>query len=238
MLALQDRVVLINGATGGLGPAVVRVFANDGCMLALTARNQDELDQTATTLGLAPDKTLLLPTDLTDSDAVKQMVQRVYTHTGRIDAVAHVTGGFSGGVPVAEIDPQAWYAMLNLNLSAAFLVARFVLPLMLRQAYGQLVFVSSRSPRQPTANLAEYTVSKGGLDVLVQVLAQETRQHGINVNAVAPSVIDTEANRRFNPDADYTHWVTPESIAGVIHFLASAAARDIHGAIIPIYGRA
>lgn len=235
---VQDRVILINGATGGLGPAVVRAFANDGSILALTARNQHELEQTATMLDLAPDRTLLIPTDLTDPDAVEQMVQRVYTHTGRIDVVAHLTGGFSGGVPVAEIDPRVWYAMLNLNLSAAFLVARFVLPLMLKQAYGQLVFVSSRSPRQPTANLAEYSVSKGGLDILVQVLAQETRQHGINVNAVAPSVIDTEPNRRFNPDADYSRWVTPESIAGVIHFLASAAARDIHGAIIPIYGRA
>lgn len=235
---VQDRVILINGATGGLGPAVVRAFANDGSILALTARNQHELEQTAATLGLAPDRTLLIPTDLTDPDAVEQMVQHVYAHTGRIDVVAHLTGGFSGGVPVAEIDPRVWYAMLNLNLSAAFLVARFVLPLMLKQAYGQLVFVSSRSPRQPTANLAEYSVSKGGLDILVQVLAQETRQHGINVNAVAPSVIDTEPNRRFNPDADYTRWVTPESIAGVIHFLASAAARDIHGAIIPIYGRA
>jgi NAD(P)-dependent dehydrogenase (short-subunit alcohol dehydrogenase family) len=234
----HSRVVLINGASGGLGPAVVQVFAEEGCNLVLTARRQEQLEQTMTDLGLDPQKTLLVPADLTDRSAVAKLISTTKKRFGPIDVVAHVTGGFSGGVPVQSIEPDAWHAMLNLNLTAAFLVARAVLPSMLERGTGKLVFVSSRSGSQPTPNLAEYTVSKSSLDMFVQVLAEETRQHGVNVNAVAPSVIDTPTNRKFNPKADYDTWVTPESIAGVIQFLASDAARDIHGAIVPIYGRA
>ncbi|MFP4438375.1 MAG: SDR family NAD(P)-dependent oxidoreductase [Chloroflexaceae bacterium] len=234
----HGRVVLINGASGGLGPAVVQVFVEEGSNLVLTARRQEQLEQTATDLGLDMQKTLLVPADLTDRSAVAKLISTTKKRFGPIDVVAHVTGGFSGGVPVQSIEPDAWHAMLNLNLTAAFLVARAVLPSMLERGTGKLVFVSSRSGSQPTPNLAEYTVSKSSLDMFVQVLAEETRQHGVNVNAVAPSVIDTPTNRKFNPKADYDTWVTPESIAGVIQFLASDAARDIHGAIVPIYGRA
>jgi NAD(P)-dependent dehydrogenase (short-subunit alcohol dehydrogenase family) len=113
-----------------------------------------------------------------------------------------------------------------------------VLPGMLERGSGKIVIVSSRSASVPSAGITAYTVSKAGLNMLVQCLAEETRQHGVNVNAVAPSVIDTPSNRQFNPDTDYSTWVTPESIAGVMRFLASDAARDIHGAIVPIYGRA
>jgi len=234
----HSRVVLINGASGGLGPAVVQVFVEEGSNLVLTARRQEQLEQTATDLGLDLQKTLLVPADLTDRSAVSKLISTTKKRFGPIDVVAHVTGGFSGGVPVQSIEPDAWHAMLNLNLTAAFLVARAVLPSMLERGTGKLVFVSSRSGSQPTPNLAEYTVSKSSLDMFVQVLAEETRRHGVNVNAVAPSVIDTPTNRKFNPRADYDTWVTPESIAGVIRFLASDAARDIHGAIVPIYGRA
>lgn len=233
----KRRVVLINGASGGLGPAVVRAFADEGAALVLTSRRMEELEKTAADLALDTAQTLLHAADLTETAAVEQVVQAGYARFGALDVVAHVTGGFSGGVPVAELDPSKWDFMLNLNQRAAFLVARAVLPGMLERGYGKLVFVSSRSGSQPTANLAEYCVSKSGLDMLVRVLAEETRPHGVNVNAVAPSVIDTPANRTFNPNADYSKWVTPESLAGVIRFLASDAARDIHGAIVPVYGK-
>ncbi len=233
-----SRVVVINGASGGLGPAVVQSFADTGSKLVLTARGQEELERLAGNLALKPEQTMLFPADLTQLETVATLVQAVEDHFGSLDVVVHVTGGFRGGQPVHQIDPASWQSMLELNLHTAFFMAQNVLPGMLQRGYGKLIFVSSRSASQPSANLAEYTISKTGLDMLVRILAEETRQHGINVNAVAPSVIDTPANRTSNPKADYSRWVTPESIAGVIHFLASDAARDIHGAIVPVYGRA
>jgi NAD(P)-dependent dehydrogenase (short-subunit alcohol dehydrogenase family) len=113
-----------------------------------------------------------------------------------------------------------------------------VLPGMLARGRGKLIFISSRAGSQPAANEAAYAASKGGLEILVRGLAEETRRHGVNVNAVAPSTIDTPANRKANPEGNYSLWVQPESLAGVIGFLASDAARDIHGAIVPVYGNA
>jgi NAD(P)-dependent dehydrogenase (short-subunit alcohol dehydrogenase family) len=232
------RVVLINGASGGLGPAVVKAFAAEGARLVLTGARQEPLDATAEALELDAANTLCLATDLTKADAVEGLVQQVQSRFGEIDVVAHVSGGFKGGQPVAETPVETWQFLVDLNLSAAFNTARAVLPAMLARRAGKLVFVSSRSGSVPSANVTAYTVTKSGLNMLVQCLAEETRQHGVNVNAVAPSVIDTEPNRKANPGADYSAWVTPESIAGVMAFLASDAARDVHGAIVPVYGRA
>src|SRR5262245_57254544 len=233
----RNRVVLITGATGGLGGAVVRTFADEGARLILTGRHQMELDVTAAALELDADRTLLLPIDITDPAAVEQMVQAATERFGGIDVLVHVTGGFKAGAPLAETDVETWNLMLNLNLFSAFLAARAVLPGMLARGYGKLVFISSKAGSQPGANTAAYGVSKGGLELLVRDLAEETRQRGVNVNAVAASISDTTANRSAKPGADYSAWVQPESIASVIHFLASEAARDIHGAIVPVYGR-
>jgi NAD(P)-dependent dehydrogenase (short-subunit alcohol dehydrogenase family) len=232
-----NRVVLITGASGGLGGAVVRAFAEEGARLILSGRRMPELETTAGGLELDKDRTLLLPINLTDPAEVEQLARAATERFGAIDVLVHVAGGFKAGAPVAETDVETWNFMLNLNLFSAFLAARAVLPGMLDRGYGKLVFISSRAGSQPGANTAAYGVSKGGLELLVRDMAEETRQHGLNVNAVAASVIDTPANRGANPGADYSAWVQPESIAGVIHFLASDAARDIHGAIIPVYGR-
>jgi NAD(P)-dependent dehydrogenase (short-subunit alcohol dehydrogenase family) len=232
-----NRVVLITGANGGLGGSVVRAFAEEGARLILSGRRMVELEATAAALELDSDRTLLLPVNLTDPAEVEQLARAATERFGAIDVLVHVAGGFKAGASVAETDVETWNFMLNLNLFSAFLAARVVLPGMLARGYGKLVFISSKAGSQPGPNTAAYGISKGGLEVLVRDLAEETRQHGVNVNAVAASVIDTPANRGANPGADYSAWVQPESIAGVIRFLASDAARDIHGAIVPVYGR-
>jgi len=236
-LEQRNRVVLVTGATGGLGGAVVRVFADEGARLILTGRRQQELDATAAALELDADRTLLLPVNITNPGEVEQVVLAATERFGGIDVLIHVTGGFKAGAPVAETDVETWNVMLNLNLFSAFLAARAVLPGMLARGYGKLVFISSKAGNQPGPNTAAYGVSKGGLELLVRDLAEETRHRGVNVNAVAASIIDTPANRSANHGADYSAWVQPESIASVIYFLASEAARDIHGAIVPVYGQ-
>ncbi len=230
------RVVLITGATGGLGASVVRSFADEGARLVLTARRAQELTAVTTDLGLDDDRVLIVPANITDVADVERVVGSAVDRFGAIDVVVHVSGGFKGGISVSETDLETWNFLIHLNLSSAFLVARAVLPAMLARGHGKLIFISSKAGSQPAANEAAYGASKGGLEILVRDLAEETRRHGVNVNAVAPSTIDTPANRKANPQADYRMWVQPESLAGVIHFLASDAARDIHGAIVPVYG--
>lgn len=232
-----SRVVIITGATGGLGPAVVRRFAASGERLVLTGLHQADLDKLVATEQLADVGVVTVAADLTQPDGAEQVVAAAVEQFGRVDLLVHVTGGFAGGQPVAESDWRTWRFMLDLNLSAAYGMARAVLPQMLRQGVGKLVFVSSRVGVQPVPTLAAYSVSKSGLDTLVEVLAAENRMHNINVNAVAPSVIDTPTNRASNPEADYSTWVSPASLAQIIFFLCSAAADNIHGAIIPVYGK-
>jgi NAD(P)-dependent dehydrogenase (short-subunit alcohol dehydrogenase family) len=232
------RVVLITGATGGLGASVVRTFAEEGARLVLTARREQELAAVTTDVGLDADRVLIVPANITDVAEVERVVGSALDRFGVIDVVVHVSGGFKGGILVSETDLETWNFLINLNLSSAFLVARAVLPGMLARGRGKLIFISSKAGSQPAANEAAYGASKGGLEILVRNLAEETRRQGVNVNAVSPSIIDTPANRKANPQADYSLWVQPESLAGVIHFLASDAARDIHGAIIPVYGNA
>lgn len=240
-----DATVLINGATGGLGPAVARFFAASGANLVLSARQQDALDELAAelqrelTAGLnLPAKGLLVqPADALDPQSLAEQVRAAHRRFGAIDVMVHITGGFAMGA-ADQMTPQEWAKMMDLNLNSAFYAANAVLPGMLERGSGKLIFVSSRNGSQPAAQLSAYAASKSGLDMLVRSLAEETRRKGINVNAVAPSVIDTPANRASNPKGDYSNWVTPASIAEVIGFLASAAARDVHGAIIPVYGRA
>lgn len=234
----MSRTVLITGATGGLGGAVVQSFARAGDRLVLVGRHTQEIQELVVALGLADAPILPVGADITQHGALDAALSDAGERLGVVEVAIHLAGGFKGGKPVAETPPATWDQMVQLNLTSAFVVARAVLPAMLDHGRGKLVFVSSRGGSVPGAGAAAYGASKAGLELLVRDLAEETRAHGVNVNAIAPSTIDTPANRQAMPKADHSAWVQPESLAGVIHFLASDLARDIHGAIIPVYGKA
>lgn len=234
----MSRTVLITGATGGLGAAVAGRFARAGDRLVLVGRREQELHALAESLGLPSAHVLIATADVTQHGALAAAVSDAGERLGEIEVAVHLAGGFRGGKTVAETSPETWDQMLALNLTSAFVLAQAVLPGMLAHRRGRLVFVSSRGASVPGAGAAAYGASKAGLELFVRDLAEETRASGININAVAPSTIDTPTNRRANPGADYSSWVQPESLAEVIVFLASAGARDIHGAIVPVYGRA
>ncbi len=155
-----------------------------------------------------------------------------------VDALVHLVGGFAGGAPVAESDEQVWDQMMTMNLRSAFLMFRAALPGMIERRRGRLLAIGSRAGVDPLAGFSAYTVSKSGLATLVKTVALEVKDSGITANVVLPSVIDTPANRAAMPKADYSKWVTPQSIARLLVWLASDAASDVSGAAIPIYGRA
>jgi NAD(P)-dependent dehydrogenase (short-subunit alcohol dehydrogenase family) len=219
--------ILITGANGGLGSAVVEAFLATGATVYgadLAWKHQPHSNSR-----FHPIEANLL--EAAECDRVAKLADPV-------DSLLHLVGGFGGGQPVAETPDETWEKMLGLNLRSAYTMFRAVLPGMMKAGKGRMVAVGARAAIEPIANFAAYSVSKAALVALVKTVALEVKDSGITANVVLPSVIDTPANRAAMPAADVSKWVTPESIASLLVWLASDAARDVNGAAIPIYGRA
>ena len=209
-----------------MGTAVCQEFLATGAKVIGVAREWKE-----------PSEFKTISADVTTADGCESMVKQALTE-GPLDALVHLVGGFAGGLTVAETSDQIWDGMMNVNLRAAFCSMRAALKPMQAAGRGRIVAVGSRMAVEPTPNFAAYAVSKAALVALVKNVAAEGKKFGVTANVVLPSVIDTAANRKAIPDADFSHWVAPASIAKLIVFLTSDAAVDTNGAAIPIYGRA
>jgi NAD(P)-dependent dehydrogenase (short-subunit alcohol dehydrogenase family) len=237
-MAVQEKVVLITGATGALGQATSRTLAEAGARLALTARSEQRLADLASTLGLPADCLLTHPADVTDAASVDELVRQTVTYFGRVDALLHVAGGWRGGKTVAETALSDLDFMLTLNLKSAFLVCGAVIPHMIARGWGRIVAVGSRTAVRPTRLSGAYAAAKAGLVALIEAIAAEVKGKGITANVVLPSTIDTPANRQAMPSADFSKWVPPEQIAAAMLYLCSDEAAPINGARIPVYGGA
>lgn len=233
---LSGRVVVIAGATGGLGSAVVREFAQTEARLVLVGRSPERLGRLAEEIEGLAERALLASADVTQEADVQRMVQAALDRWGRLDVLLNTVGGWSGGKPVQEITPEEWDRMMALNLRSAFLLSRAVLPPMLKSGWGRIVHVASRTAVAPRPQQAAYAVSKMGLITLTEAIAAELKGTGVTANVILPSIIDTPANRRMMPKADPATWAPPEQIAAMMRFLCTDAAASINGARIPIYG--
>ncbi len=233
-----DPVVLITGATGEFGPYVARAFAQAGARLAPTARKLDQAQALLADLGLGQDRGLPAVVDVTQAESVAAWVEAVIAKWGRIDVLVNVAGGYKPGAPLHETDEAALDFLFNLNARSAFLTCRAVIPHMLAQGSGKIVNIGAKQALQAPRKGAAYAISKAAVLRLTEALSAEVREQGINVNAIIPSTIDTPANRAAQPNADPGKWVAPEDLAAVVVFLASDAARAIHGAALPVYGLA
>lgn len=218
--------VLVTGAAGALGQAVVDRFIKNG----------DEVVGTSTS-PTNPDKPGLrwLTADLSDARQVETAVGGL-AKAGRIDAWVNCAGGFRYA-SIDETSDADFEFLFKANFQSAFLLFRTLVPAMKKQGFGRIVVVSARSSLQATAGIAAYGASKAALNALVQATADEVRGHDINVNAVLPTIIDTPANRKDMPSADFSKWVAPAELAEVIFSLTQPGARQIHGALVPVSGR-
>jgi NAD(P)-dependent dehydrogenase (short-subunit alcohol dehydrogenase family) len=233
---LQNRTVLITGATGALGSVVAREFAQTKACLALTGRCEEKLERLAAELDLPDERVLTAAADVTQAESVDSLMAAITEHFGSVDVLLNVAGGWSGGKSVEETPVEDWDRLLTLNLRSAFLLARAALPAMLKAGWGRIVFVSSKTAVTPRAKQAAYAVSKMGLITLTKTIAAEVKGSGVTANAILPSIIDTPTNRKFMPKADPATWVPPEDIAAMMRFLCSEEAASTSGAQIPIYG--
>ena len=226
---MENPVVLITGANGGLGTFVTAAFLEAGAQVVGTSR---QIDRRA----FAHPRFEAIPADLTRPYNATHLVADALDKFGRIDVLVHTTGGFAGGGPLHETDDATWESMLNLNLWAALNILRAVIPPMRKQERGRIVAIGSRAGIEPSANISAYSASKAALVSLVKTAALENRKLGITANVILPGTIDTEANRRSDPKADRSKWVSPQKLAALALFLASDDAADITGAAIPVYG--
>jgi len=227
------RCVLITGAAGHLGRAVAAAFAAEGARLVLLDRERALLEAA---FGGDSAAQMLAPCDLLDAAQVQAAVDTALTRFGRIDVLCNIAGGFRMGEAVHETSDANWDFLLDLNARTLLHMARAVVPAMLKADGGKIVNVGAFSAGKGLAQMGAYTASKAVVMRLTEAMAAELRERGINVNCVLPTVIDTPDNRAAMPDADPARWVAPADLAAVIRFLASDAARAVHGAALPVTG--
>jgi NAD(P)-dependent dehydrogenase (short-subunit alcohol dehydrogenase family) len=234
----HDRVILVTGGTGGLGREVTMAFLEAGARVVVTFQLAEEFAavvSAADRTGTAPPEGTSV--DVTDSAAVEKFIAEIIAKHGRLDVLVNTVGGYAGGKNLWETDPGTYDRMLQLNLKAGFVLAQAIVPAMIRQNRGWIVNIASKAAFDHGAGGALYAASKAGALALFDSLAAEVKPYNINVNTVLPSIIDTAANRKAMPGADFAKWPKPEEIARVILFLCSEEARVIHGAAIPVYGK-
>jgi NAD(P)-dependent dehydrogenase (short-subunit alcohol dehydrogenase family) len=223
--------VLITGAAGNLGRALANAFAERGANLVLVDLNREGLEKV---FGGADERRLLAPTNLLDQAQVDATVKKALERFQRINVLANLAGGFRMGPPVHEMSDKDWNFLLDINARTVLHTARAVVPAMIRGGGGKIVNVGAYAAQKGVAQMAAYTASKSAVIRLTEAMSAELREKNINVNCVLPTIIDTPENRAAMPDADPRRWVAPADLANVIAFLASDAARAIHGAALPV----
>jgi NAD(P)-dependent dehydrogenase (short-subunit alcohol dehydrogenase family) len=230
------KVVIVAGGTGGLGRAVSLAFLEQGARVVLTYRKQTEFDALKAAVGAEGSQLEGARVDVTDETAVRGFIESVVARHGRLDALVNTVGGYAGGVKLWEMDTKVFDQMLSLNLRSGYALARAAVRAMLKQGSGAIVNVAAKAAIDHGAGAAAYAASKAAAVALMDSLAADLKGTRIRVNSVLPSIIDTEANRKAMPNADFSKWPKPEAIARVIVYLCSEAAAVIHGAAVPVYG--
>ncbi len=228
----KDRTVLITGAAGSLGRVVANVFAERGAHLVLVDLDQQALQKVFEQY----QQHLLAPTNLLDQAQVDATVRQAIERFGRIDVLANLAGGFRMGEPVHATSDTNWNFLFDINARTLVRAVHSVVPHMLKQAGGKIVNVGAYAAQKGVAQMGAYIAAKSAVIRLTESMAAELRDKNINVNCVLPTIIDTPENRATMPNADPSRWVAPQDLASVIAFLASDAARAIHGAAVPVTG--
>ncbi|HEY3349419.1 MAG TPA: SDR family NAD(P)-dependent oxidoreductase [Thermoanaerobaculia bacterium] len=234
MPSFAEYSVLVAGGTGGLGRAVALAFLAEGGRVAVTFRNPGELAELKRAAGAGAVRLEGHASNVTDEQAVRRLVDEVLKREGRLDVLVNAVGGFTGGKPLWEENADALDRMLALNLRPGWALARAVAPAMLAQGHGAIVNVAAQAALAPPAGLGAYAASKAAATALLASLAADLKGTGVRANTILPSIIDTPANRKSMPDADFSKWPKPEEIARVVLFLASDEAKLVNGAAIPV----
>lgn len=231
-MSFTDRTVMITGAAGRLGHAVAAAFADRGAHLVLLDRDAESLEES---FGADP-RCLLVTADLLEVAQCQAALTAAVQRFSRVDALCHLAGGFRMGEAVHETHAATWNFLFDINARTLLNIAHAVVPHMIAAGGGHIVTVGALAAQKGMARMGAYCAAKSSVIRLTEAMSAELRERNINVNCVLPSIIDTPENRAAMPDADPARWVSPQALAEAIAFLASDAARAIHGATLPVTG--
>src|SRR5713226_1589242 len=227
---MNNKVVLITGAKGGLGSFVTQRFLATGATVVGTSRSISQAD--------FPEANFVaLPVDFTKAGAAGRAVESVVSRFGRLDALVHLLGGFAGGQTVAETDDATWERMRDLNLTSSFYVLRAAVPHLRKSGKGRIVAIGSLTAAEPHPQLGAYITFKAALAMLVRTVALENKDAGLTANVVLPGTMDTPANRKTMPNADFSKWIQPRDVVNLVLSLTADRASKIKGTAIPVGGR-
>jgi NAD(P)-dependent dehydrogenase (short-subunit alcohol dehydrogenase family) len=233
----DGKVALVAGGTGGLGRAVSLAFLGEGAKVEVTyvvPGEWAELHEAAGKLG----RRMLEghEMDVTDEAAVNGLVEKLVVERGQLDVLVNAIGAYAGGVKLWDTETRVFEKMMALNVRAGYAVARAAVRTMLKQGRGAIVNVAAKAAFDHAAGAAAYAASKAAALAMMDSLAADLKGSGVRVNSILPSIIDTAANRKAMPNADFAKWPKPEDIARVILFLCSDEAKVVQGAAVAVYG--
>jgi NAD(P)-dependent dehydrogenase (short-subunit alcohol dehydrogenase family) len=231
-MSFNGKIVIITGGTGALGSVIAEVFLERGASVAIPYHSSLPRDKSV----IMQDRVLLAKADLLDESDAGTFAAKVVERFGTVDFLINSAGGYSGGSLIEDVGVEEWDSMMDMNAKSCFLMCRAVLPYMKKKQSGRIVNIAAMPALSPGAKKGPYQISKRALITLTETIALETKGTGITANAIAPSIILTEANRSSMPDADSSKWVTPQEIAELILYLCSDHASAISGNTIKIYG--
>lgn len=230
-MSLDHRTVIVTGAAGNLGKAVAQAFADQGANLILADLDRKSLERA---FGSENDHRSFAPANLLEMSGATSLAQAALARFGRIDVLCNIAGGFRMGDMVHETSDETWNFLFDINTRTLLNTVRAVVPHMVAAGRGKIVNVGAFAAQKGVAQMGAYTAAKGTVIRMTEAMASELRDKNINVNCVLPTIIDTPENRAAMPKADPAKWVAPADLANVIAFLASDAARAVHGAAVPV----
>ena len=230
-MSLDPRTVIVTGAAGNLGRAVARTFAAQGANLVLADVDRTQLESA---FGTDDNRHLLVVANLLDTGGAAGLAQAALKRFGHIEVLCNIAGGFRMGETIHETSDENWNSLFDINTRTLPNTVRAVVPHMLAAGGGKIVNVGAVAAQKGVAQMGAYTAAKGTVIRMTEAMAAELRDKNINVNCVLPTIIDTPENRAAMPEADTAKWVAPADLANVIAFLASDAARAVHGAAVPV----
>jgi gluconate 5-dehydrogenase len=242
---LTGRTALVTGSSQGLGLAMARGLAQAGAGIVLNGRDEKKLAATAETLRAEGVKVFAAAFDVTSGEAVTTAVGRIETEFAPIDILVN-NAGIHRRAPLAEMTEEAWRAVIDTNLTSAFLVARAVAPRMIARGRGKIINVCSVMSEVSRPTIGNYAAAKGGLKMLTRAMAVEWGRHGLQANAIAPGYFMTDLNTALVANEEFNRWICgrtpagrwgqPQELAGVAVFLAAGASDFVNGQILYVDG--
>lgn len=230
---LQGKSVLITGGTGALGHVVAESFLREGASVSTSYIFEDELKR------LKEDfrkNVFIVRADVTHDEDVVALFQLVGNKFGRVDILINLVGGFLPKAEIRETKLKDWEQMIDINLKSVFLCSRQFLQKLENYSYGRIISMAAMPALKPSAGRGAYSVAKGAVVMLTQILGEELKGTGVTANAIAPSILRTQANIASMPEEDSSRWVSSEEVAAMMLHLCSENGKAINGVTIPMFG--